>query len=337
MRQRTHREGWWTKARVIEGMRRFYLDHKFAPTSPQEYHLLAKGTGKSYSGVGNPYPSFNGVLKYFSSFREAWTAVGIEVNRDWEPWTSDEDHFIVEGAGIFTRAELAEALNRTQNAVHRRLYDLGVNTRNARGWTFHRVMKVTGCPDYILRRYANRGELPYFRGTRLLYIDPADLLVVKEIDWCNPPDELAEAVRKSLMSRLVKILSGQDWRAGRLYQIHKANTTDKRHHKRNPPPATPKPNRIDVGDWVELVNKAAKKLSNASGLKSRVGVVHVVYWSAYGAQSNHRRGHGDGGAWVARVEFKGSSEKNLPRLQRVLPLDALRISSKRQKTIPKPE
>jgi hypothetical protein len=332
MRHRAYREGWWTKARVIEGMRRFYRDHKFAPTSTEEWHRLTKGTGKSRSGVGNPYPSFNSVLKYFSSFRQAWTAAGVEVNRDWEPWTPEEDSFIVEGAGILTRNELAEALDRTPNAVHRRLYDLGVNTRNARGWTFHRVMTVTGCPDYILRRYANRGDLPYFRGTRLVYIDPADLLVVKEIDWNNAPEDLAEAVRRSLMGRLVKILTGQDWRAGRLYQPHKANTTDKKHQKRNPPPPVPRPNGIDAGDRVRLLKRAAKTLPNASGLESRLGLVHVVYWSAYGSQSNHRRGRDDGGAWVARVEFKGNREKNLPRLQRVLPLAALRISLGRAET-----
>jgi hypothetical protein len=319
MRHTTHREVWWTKGRVIEGMLRFYRDHKFAPTSTEEWHRLTVRTGKSRSGVGNPYPSFNSVLKYFSSFRQAWMAAGVKVNRSDEPWTPEEDRFIAEGAGIFTRDELAEALDRTPNAVHRRLYDMGVNTRNARGWTFHRVMKASGCPDYILRRYANRGELPYFRGTRLMYIDPADLLVVAEIDWDNPPADLADAVRKSLMGRLVKILSGQDWRAGRLYQPHKANTTDKKHQKRNPPPPVPKPKEIDAGDWVRLT----KRLPNGSGIERRRGLVHVVYWSAYGSQSNHRRGRDDGGAWVARVEFKGNQEKNQPRLQRVLPLDAL--------------
>lgn len=323
MRHTKHRENWWTKARVIEGLLRFYRDHKFAPTSTEDWHRLVKGTGGNHSGVGNPYPSFNVVLKYFSTFRAAWTAAGIRVNRDWEPWTVEEDAFIREGAGILTRDELAEALDRTPNAVHRRLYDMGVNTRNSRGWNFHRVMKVTGCPDYILRRYANRGDLPYFRGTRLLYVDPADLLVVKEIDWSGPPPELAEAVRKSLMDRLVKILSGGDWRVGRIYQPHKDNTTDKKHQKRNPPPATPKPIEIVAGDKVKLVKNAAKRLPNASGLARRTGLVHVVYWSAYGSQSNHRRGRADGGAWVARVEFKGDRGKNLPRLQRTLPLEAL--------------
>src|SRR5262245_13204029 len=100
-----YREIWWTKARVIEGMLRFYRDHKFAPTSTEEWHRLAKGSGNR-SGVGNPYPSFNVVLKYYPSFRQAWTAAGVEVNRDWEPWTSEEDRFIVEGAGILTRDEL---------------------------------------------------------------------------------------------------------------------------------------------------------------------------------------------------------------------------------------
>lgn len=321
-----YREIWWTKARVIEGMRRFYRDHKFAPTSTEEWHRLTKGTGGDRSGAGNPYPSFYGVLKYFRSFREAWTVAGIHVNRDWEPWTPEEDQFVAQGAGILTRDELAEALDRTSNAVRRRLYDMGINTRNARGWTFHRVMRITGCPDYILRRYANRGELPYFRGTRLIYLDPADLLVVKEIDWDDPPPELAEAVRRSLMARLVKTLQRQDWRAGRLYQPHKVNLTDKKHQKRNPPPATPKPNAIDAGDWVKLAKGAWKKIPNASGIKKRAGLVHTVYWSAYGSQSNHRRGKSEGGAWVARVEFKGSRARNLPRLNRILPLEALTVT-----------
>lgn len=183
MRHKKHRENWWTKARVIEGMRRFYRDHKIAPTSTRHWHELTKGTGESCTGVGNPYPSFYGVLKYFSSFRAAWTAVGVKVNRSDETWMPAEEQFLREGCGILTRKELAEALDRTPEAVHRRLYDLGINTRTARGWTFHRVMRVTGLPDYILRRYANRGELPYFRGCQCMYLDPADLLIVAEIDW----------------------------------------------------------------------------------------------------------------------------------------------------------
>ena len=84
-----------------------------------------------------------------------------------------------------------------------------------------------------------------------IYADPADLLVVKEIDWEHPPEELAEAVRRSLMARLVAILSGRDWRAGRPYQAHPKRTTGRR-WERHAKSSTPKPLDIDAGDWEEL-------------------------------------------------------------------------------------
>lgn len=304
---------------MIEGLQRFYRDHRVAPLSSDQWQELTKGTGGDRRGVGNPYPSFYGVLRHFSSFREAWTAAGVWVNRDWEPWTAEEDSFIAEGAGVFARKELAEALGRTPNAVHRRLYDIGVHTYEARGWTFNRVMRVTGLPDYILRRYANRGELPYFRGSKCLYVDPADLLVIAEIDWNNAPAELAEAVRKSLMTRLVKIMGGQDWRAGRLYRPHRTTTTTK-YHKRNPPPAIAKPNHVDVGDRVRVV----KIDPNRPEINGRAGYVHTIYWSAYGGMSAARRGNDAGGAWVARVEYKRDPKQNLPRLNRIVPVLMLR-------------
>ncbi|MCI0524316.1 MAG: hypothetical protein L0Y75_03550 [Acidobacteria bacterium] len=131
MRHTSYRKQWWTWERVLEGLRRFYRDFGFAPTATAEYQTRQQFTGKSNTGVGNPYPSSYGVLKYFSTFREAWTAAGIETDRAWEAWTPEEDWFLAEGAGVFSRKELAEALGRSPNAVHRRLYDLGVHTYKA--------------------------------------------------------------------------------------------------------------------------------------------------------------------------------------------------------------
>lgn len=228
MRHATHRERWWTRARVLEGLKRFYRDFGFAPTSIAAYQERQQFTGASNTGVGNPYPSSYGVLKYFQSFRQAWAAVGLKTDRAWETWSPEEDWFLTEGAGIFSRQELAEALDRSPNAVHRRLYDLGIHSYQARGWTFHRVMQVTGLPGHIIRKYADCGELPYLRGSKCLYVDPADLLVIEEIDWGRPPEELAAAVRRSLMARAVNILSGRDWRAGQPYQPHPTRTTSRR-------------------------------------------------------------------------------------------------------------
>lgn len=209
MRHTSYRKIWWTRARVLEGLRRFYRDFGCAPTATVAYRQLQQFTGKSLTGVGNPYPSSYGVLKYFRSFKEAWAAVGIVTNRAGEAWRPEEDWLLREGAGIFSRQELAEMLERTPGAVHRRLYDLGLHTYRARGWTLHRVTRVTGVSTHILKRYMKRGTLPYLRGAKCMYVDPADLLAIAEMDWTQPPQELAEAVRHSLMARLVKVLSSR--------------------------------------------------------------------------------------------------------------------------------
>lgn len=226
---------WWTRERVIEALRRFYREFKTAPTATDEWQRLTAGTAVSQHGVGNPYPSSYGVLKHFANFRAAWRAAGVKpprcVPNTSEAWTADEDWFLAEAIGILTRVEIAAYLERTPEAVHRRIYDLGLNTRTARGWTAHRLARATGVTQQTIRTYMERGELPYYRGTRLIYLDPADCLVVAEIDWENPPEELERAVRSSLMGRLAKLLAGEDWRAGRLYQPHRTRKTDRPRRK----------------------------------------------------------------------------------------------------------
>jgi hypothetical protein len=48
--------------------------------------------------------------------------------------------------------------------------------------------------EYVLRTYIKRGELPSFKGAKHVYVDPADLHVVREIDWQHPPGGLESAV-----------------------------------------------------------------------------------------------------------------------------------------------
>lgn len=322
--RRRYRTCWWTKERVNEGLIRFYRDFKFAPTATEQYQKMTKGTVVNQSGVGNPYPSFASVLRYYHSFREAWTEIGVPVNRDWEPWTALEDWYIAEAAGIFTRIEIAEYLNRTPNAVHRRLYDLGIDTRKARGWTMHRLAQAVGISPCVVQRYADQGKLPYFRGTRLLYFDPADFLVITEIDWNAVPaqsPELEMAIRKSLMMRLVSVLAGKDWRFGRTYQPHKIYLSGREHVRRQAAPPTAKPTRIKVEMRVTVLKKVC--LERWPELTGRVGYVHKVFWSSYNSLSSVRRSEKQaGGDWVASVEFKKTRIQ--ARLNRTLPVSALR-------------
>src|SRR5207253_6776255 len=63
--------------------------------------------------------------------------------------------------------------------------------------------------EYVLRAYIRRGELLAFKRAKHVYLDPADLMVVAEIDWQHPPAELEEAVLHSLRRRLVTLLAGR--------------------------------------------------------------------------------------------------------------------------------
>ncbi len=312
-----HRESWWTRARVIEGLQRFYRKFGQAPTASDKYQKLQQFTGASNTGVGNPYPSTYGVLKYFSSFREAWRACGVKVNRGDESWTPDEEWFLAEAAGILSRKEIAAYLDRTPNAVHRRLYDLGIHSYRQQGWTLHRVERCANFPSHILRKYIERGELPIFRGSKCIYCDPADLLIVTEIDWSKPPKELADAVRRSLMERMVKILSGQDWRVGRLFKAEPIRTTTKRWHNPRTEQPTAKPVEIEQGDFVRI----AKNIKQRPQAKGRVGIVQMVYFSA-NRQTAGTNNPTAQACWKARVEFKRVGDK--PRLKYTLPLNMLR-------------
>jgi len=123
-----------------------------------------------------------------------------------------------EAIGILPRAQIAADLKRSDAAVKRWLYDHGLRIKDALGWTAHRFERVAQVPAHRLRGYMDRGELPYYKGSTCTYFDPADFLVVEEVDWRHPPAELERAVRRSLIERIVRTLEGQDWRAGRRYQ-----------------------------------------------------------------------------------------------------------------------
>ena len=73
------------------------------------------------------------MLRHFPDFRRAWAAAGVAVAPGDAPWSADEDWYLAEAAGLFTRAAIATHLGRSPDAVHRRLYALGLHTW--RRWT----------------------------------------------------------------------------------------------------------------------------------------------------------------------------------------------------------
>jgi hypothetical protein len=132
-------------------------------------------------------------------------------------------------------------------------------------------------------------------------------------------EELAEAVRRSLMARLFAILSGKDWRAGRPYQPHLKRTTGRRWERRAKA-SEPKPVEIDAGDWIKVI----QKIPSRPGVNGRVGYVHVVDWSGNKQKTGSARGVAEA-CWLARVEFKRvrGSSRNEKRMNCSLPLTAL--------------
>jgi hypothetical protein len=312
---------WWTRERVVAGLRRFYRDQQIAPLSTEEWHQL---TGRHWQGGGldmrRPYPSPYGVLRYFETFRQAWAAAGINVGRRQESWSELEDWYLREGAGLLPRVELARDLRRTPDAVHRRLYDLGLHSYQRWGWTLHRVERVAQIPRHRLQKYIDRGDLPFFRGSKCVYVDPADLVVVQEIDWQNPPAELEDATLQGWRERLVKVLAGRDWRTGRPFRHQPVVRSDRRWGPRLLQPG-PKPVHVSAGDQVEVVDPVPQR-PHCLGRKGRV---HLVFWSPNRQKRNSARSNPEA-QWMARVEFASRHGRSLgPRVTYTLPLECLRL------------
>ncbi|MBI3654112.1 MAG: hypothetical protein HY231_24030 [Acidobacteria bacterium] len=308
MRKRRSRV-YWTRERIIEGLRLFFLHHRHAPCSTEAWRLatLEDEGRKMWDRV---YPSWSGILNVFPSFVEAWEAAGVFINRDWLPWSELEDWYLKEACGVLPRHQIAHDLRRGVNAVKRRLYDLGLNTRKRWGWTIHRIERVTGIPVHTIQSYMKRGELPFFRGCHLIYTDPADLLVIKQIDWNNPPPELEREVRRSLMLRLMKIILRQDWRSGSIYQAVNIRKTGKRWGVAKFQ-APPRPLNLVTNDLVICKSEDPQ-------CAGRIGEILTVIYSR--KMKNTAKQKAEPG-WMARVEFK--REGQLPRLHRTLPLELL--------------
>jgi hypothetical protein len=318
-RRTLNRRRWWTRARVIEGLRRWYRDYGTAPLSTEAWHALNKNSGM---GPQRRYPSFFAILSHFASFREAWTTVGVEVNRGHEEWTALEDWYLLEAIGILSRVEIARDLNRTADAVHRRIYDLGQNSHTRLGWSIHRLSGATGVPEHTFRSYMAWGDLPFFRGTKINYVDPGDLTMVTEIDFEHLSPELEQDMLRALRTRLVKVLAGRDWRANRLYKSQPSVTgrigRDVGHTHRTTLKPVARPNDIQVGEYVRVIELVPER-SESLG---RIGLVHRIYPA--NRKYSYMRTDGSGALWMARVEFKSCHNRSrAPRVTMSLPLSAL--------------
>lgn len=335
------RQPWWTKERVILGLQQFVKRFGFCPTSHEEYWKRTRYTGKivngrySNRGQDHPYPSTAAIGKFWKTMREAWTAAGFNVDAGYEAWSPMEDWFVIESCGILPREEVARVLKRTVPAVKRRLYDLGGITANTRwGITISAVERHLGVAQHVVRRYLEHGTIGYFRGYKNIYINPADLIRLKEFDWESErarelAPELLANIKSCLIQRALKILKyRENWRDHEIYKIQRvASLYNCRIKNERIPmsikePAPPPPNDLQVDNWVKIKNDIAL------GVAGRVGIIRAVFYSP---MPGDRRDGTRRKCWMARVEFprlRLTKSSNEERIRYGIPLDCLEHAEK---------
>jgi hypothetical protein len=328
---------YWTHDEVIAGLKRFFKDFGFCPTY-HGYLEHAQFTEKhnkkgevSPTGAYNKYPGFLSIRKYFSTMREAWTAAGCEVDQHWEPWSAIEDWFILESVGILPRDEVSEIMKRTAPAIKRRLYDLGrINSMNRWGITINAAGILLGIGGHVIQKYLEYGFIPYFRGNKCIYLNPADLLAVGEFDWSSveQSSELYRLVKKAQIQRVLKIIKyGAAWRAHEIYKFQPTrkyyagkikNPRRSAFADKSPVP----PNDLKIDDWVTL------KMRFRMVSENRLGRITGIFYSP----SKHPRPDGTKrSCWIANVDFpkiKRFTPAGENRVRYNLPLDILQLAEK---------
>lgn len=315
------RGAYWTRDRIILGLKRFHQDFDFCPTSSEAYakHAQFRPRGS--------YPSFATILDKFPSFRQAWRAAGFVMNHSLEEWSPTEDWFVLETVGILPRDEVANYLGRTPASVKRRLYDLGpVRANNRWGITVSRAAELMLVPQAIFRTYIKHGKLPVYYGHKLIYLNPADLPVVTEADWSNANPYLEDLIRRAIVQRICKILTyGKGWRDREIYKFDRDETLFTKRIKRRDNmtashPPEPRTDDLKVGDWVRTIVPMEIDVE-----MKRVGLLKSIYWSPLPRDrkdGTYRR------CWMARVEYpklhRSPGNRSDKRLAYTIPLGTIK-------------
>lgn len=329
-RRRKYDRTWWTHERVIEAGKLFFATFGELPTDVRDYQRRQQFTGvirngrASNQGRDSIFPSSYAIFRYFDTLRQYWTACGFVVDRSHEDWSDEELWFIKESVGILPRTEVARITRRSVPAIKRKLYDLGklklynhgTNSYTRWGWTISHAAKMLGVKNHILMRYVDHGLLPIMKGCKCLYVDPADLMVVREYNWAKRRHkrELDKAVRHSLIQRACYALLRYDWRPHSMYQPQ-PKVVDSKHSLKatkhvSAPPRPEKPTHIRAGDEVRIAGDTQLARSLAT---NRAGRVKSIIWSNARCK---RTPSPRMGCWSARVQFEklkrhGSARKTV--------------------------
>jgi hypothetical protein len=158
---------YWTDDRVREALRLFRREHGRVPNAA-DYNRLIKGDRR--------FPVAQRVWRYGSGvWSTAWERAGVrDTSYLWNDWTDEDEDYLLENAGRITLAAIARHLKRSYDACHRRLYDLGVQARNARGYlTGQECARAYGVPIHRVLDLVRTGKLAAHKGAGNYWqIDP---------------------------------------------------------------------------------------------------------------------------------------------------------------------
>lgn len=70
---------WWTKARVLAGLRQLHADTGESPLSEAQYRELTSSSDHGLRGARRRYPAVGAVRRGWPSFAAAWREAGVEI------------------------------------------------------------------------------------------------------------------------------------------------------------------------------------------------------------------------------------------------------------------
>lgn len=195
MRVRRSPPAYWTRARVLAALRRYHA-------------VRGHSAGVAYYATGDRrFPSRSSVLRHFPSMAEAWEAARLPAPPTPRRWSRLEDWYLYEAAAELPLSEVAADLGRAVTAVRARLEWLGFDWRQRCGWCISSASRALGLSGYRLARLLRSRGVPLRPLGRAVFVAPADLAALPEIDWSRAHPDLVADARRELAVRLIRALA----------------------------------------------------------------------------------------------------------------------------------
>jgi len=150
----------WTKEKVLERLQSAMREIQGPlPCCDSTYNKLKKGR--------LDWPGTSRILGYFHSMARAWMAAGAPMSRVTlhnQDWTPEEEHYLLENAGILTLPKIAAHLNRSRGACRARLSKtFEITARDNHGYlSASQLAKEFNCPCHRIRKALKAGKIKGF-------------------------------------------------------------------------------------------------------------------------------------------------------------------------------